>query len=564
MSKSRSSAAEPITNEELAEALQVIAQAAQAQAASTVQIMQFMQQMSEMMRQAQAGGQDGLGGVTLATSRITIWEDDPFSEESPTRNPTLSPTIAVQVPVNNNTLLQTRITEPAVTPGEYSPGTANFRFWVAAEALARGINFWAGLLPSGTQWTTVNKPMGVGLDSGDDLNAFYSRTAGLRFFHRVVRNVAIFSAESADVVCHELGHAILDALRPQLFDAASLEVAAFHESFGDMSGILSSLQLPTLRRKVLEETNGRLNTNSRLSRLAEQLGWGIRQLSSTAVDQDSLRNAANRFSYQDPRLLPARAPASQLSSESHSFSRVFTGAFLDILARMLSAVGPPSEQSLQTVSRDMGQLLVNGIRTAPITPGYYSQVAAAMIQADRVLFEGRYRTALATGFIRRGILAADSLSMLEDAPLPKMAATVAAGNGHSVLTYGDDDDAHTRAAEDAPALPTRSVTTLSGLTIKVHAPAEPPRFTVASSVAVDDGKDRTAVDDAAAFVNELMQFGRIDVAPIQGGAAAAMHDLPVVDDGSRKSHTLVRDEHGAIVLKRLYFDCGLHECDHGC
>ena len=45
-----------------------------------------------------------------------------------------------------------------------------------------------------------------------------------------------------------------------------------------------------------------------------------------AVDPDCLRNAVNSFTYQDPVNLPPMAPARQLSSEPHSFSRVFTGA----------------------------------------------------------------------------------------------------------------------------------------------------------------------------------------------------------------------------------------------
>src|SRR5262249_27765546 len=149
------------------------------------------------------------------------------------------------------------------------------------------------LLPPQTRWSTNSVPMRVSLVSGQDLNAFYARNAGLRFFQETVRNLQIFSGESPDVVCHELGHAVLDALKPQLFNAASTEVASFHESFGDMSAILCALQLPSVREKVLQETQGRLNVNSRLSRLAEQLGWGIRQLSPTAVDPDCLRNAAN-------------------------------------------------------------------------------------------------------------------------------------------------------------------------------------------------------------------------------------------------------------------------------
>src|SRR5262249_11126366 len=145
------------------------------------------------------------------------------------------------------------------------------------EALRRGADFWGALLP-GTSWE-VGSILPVDLDFGIDLNAFYDRQ-GLKFFHGSAAGRTVFSGESPDVVCHELGHAVLDSLKPQLFEAASMEVAAFHESFGDMSAILSALQLPSLREGVLAETGGVLHRASRLSRLAEQLGWAIRQIGS--------------------------------------------------------------------------------------------------------------------------------------------------------------------------------------------------------------------------------------------------------------------------------------------
>ena len=118
--------------------------------------------------------------------------------------------------------------------------------------------------------------VGVRLDEGVDFNAFYARDSGLNFFHGLVDNVAppvtVFSGASPQVVDHELGHAILDAVKPELFNTASLEVAAFHEAFGDISSMLSALQLPSLRDLVLQQTGGQLNSNSRLSQLARQLG----------------------------------------------------------------------------------------------------------------------------------------------------------------------------------------------------------------------------------------------------------------------------------------------------
>jgi hypothetical protein len=147
------------------------------------------------------------------------------------------------------------------------------------------------------------------LDEGEDFN-FYDRQA-LNFFHGTAGGRPVFSGESPDEVCYEEGHAVLNALRPALFDAGSIEAAAFHEAFGDMSALLAALQLPTMRAAILAETGGDLRRSSRLSRLAEQLGWAIRQFAPDAVKPDCLRNAANSFFTPTPKdcRRPHRRPA---------------------------------------------------------------------------------------------------------------------------------------------------------------------------------------------------------------------------------------------------------------
>jgi hypothetical protein len=72
--------------------------------------------------------------------------------------------------------------------------------------------------------------LNVILDEGKDLNAYYDRKA-LNFFHGQGAGGTVYSGESPDIVCHEMGHGILDSIKPQLFDAMSGEVAAFHEGF---------------------------------------------------------------------------------------------------------------------------------------------------------------------------------------------------------------------------------------------------------------------------------------------------------------------------------------------
>jgi hypothetical protein len=225
-----------------------------------------------------------------AAERIQIYEDDPFLEAAAGSMPVPAEPIPADEPTNTQASLQIQIVDAEPDPELYDPSTSEFRYWDLDSGLARAINFWGPLLPGGTQWSTDQQPMQVNLDEGEDFNAFYARETGLNFFHGLVDKVAppvtVFSCTSPDVFCHEGGHAILDAVKPELFNTMSLEVAAFHEFFGDASAMLSKLQLPSLRDFVLQQTRGHLSSNSRLSQLARQLGWAIRvQIDPTAVDR---------------------------------------------------------------------------------------------------------------------------------------------------------------------------------------------------------------------------------------------------------------------------------------
>lgn len=510
---------------------------------------------------AQRSGDDGARG---AAGAIQIWEDDPFSEVTPTATPVLGSTIVVDTPTNMNGRMRTAISEPRPAPARFNVGTREFRYWVAEEALLRGIAFWGSLLPAGTTWSSAN-PMPVQLVSpGADLNAFYARAVGLKFFRGVVRNQEIFSGESPDIVLHELGHAVLDALKPQLFHVANTEADAFHEAFGDMSAILCCLQLKSMRTKVLVETSGKLNVNSRLSRVAEQLGWAIRQRRPSAVDHDSLRNAANSFKYVRPDLLDT----GPLTAESHSFSRVFTGAFLDALGEMFKLTGTPNEANLLAVSRDMGQLLVDGVHTATIVPAYFSQVAAAMVQADKARFGGRYKVALTRAFVNRQILSVASGMSLADAPEPNLvgaprgAAAMASDlRASDILTYDDEpDDAYLRGPDEAPDLPTALVT-IGNLVLHAHVADQAPRFAVMSAaVGRGSGEPLPTDADSNLFVDRLIQLGQLDLTPPRGavmteGAAMVESDVSTVRP-SKLTHVVV-SEGERLVVKRDHFNCGI-------
>lgn len=465
----------------------------------------------------------------LAAKRIRSWQDDPGSPTG-----ALQP-VQSSVPDLGAGSLPAAIQGPAVAAGLYDPATAEFRYWAAAEAIRRGTSLWSAALPPGTTWHGTNgRRLPIHLDDGDDFNAYYDRY-GLHFFHGTSAGRVVFSGESPDILCHELGHAVLDALKPQLWGASFVECAAFHESFGDISALLSALALLSVREAALTETGGRLYRSSRLSRLAEQLGWAIRQFRPDVVDPDCLRNAVNSFFYRDPAQLPPSGPASALSSEPHSFSRVFTAAFLEALAAMHGQQPDPGPAGLAQAANDATTLLIGSVMTCPVVPSFFSQVAAHVLAADAVRFDGRYTPALKSAFVAHGILSLDSANAVAAAPTgaPPHRAISGTGAGDEPLIalgghrFGLDED------------------------LLVCAPAQMKRFSVAGAGPDVASVDPPAHDRAArSFVEDLFRRGKVDLSVDEASPAGRPVRPP-----SKLSHVVRRRPEG-LVLERRLFDCG--------
>jgi hypothetical protein len=461
---------------------------------------------------------------------VTVWIDDPQNGQTALR----------PVPALDTPPLQIRIADAALPEGQSAPGEPGFRYWTAAESLRRCADFWLARM-AGLTWHGGDV-LPVYLDDGLDFNAYYDRDS-LRFFHGALAGRMVYSGESPDVLCHEMGHAVLDAIKPELWNVASNEIAAFHEAFGDMSAILTALQLPEMRAHILEETGGVLNRSSPLSRMAEQLGAAIRAHHPDAVDPDCLRNACNRFLYTAPMLLDASGPASVLSAESHSFSRVFSGAFLDGLAGMLAAsaarASAPTEAELLQVSTHMGDILVAGVRRAAVASNFYAQVAAAMLEAAALLHPG-YPRALKAAFIKRDILSLQSAASVES--LSAVARGIAAG----------------AAGQDGPAQPPSQIALdgvqygLGATALIVDLPSQPKLFSI-NATASDGGPRQPASSEAAArrYVEDLFKRGRVDYGD-------------TVSDETRmdplmglKTHRLTATDH-ARRLVRVLCDCGFY------
>jgi hypothetical protein len=296
-------------------------------------------------------------------------------------------------------------------PRAYEPDTPEFLYWQISSALARGRALWSRLLPKAGKWIPGRVLAAVPVD-GEGLNAFYDRRA-LHFFRDVDANTGaiVHSGDSPDVVTHEQGHAVLDAIRADLWDAPHFEVAAFHEAFGDLAAILVALEERDLVAAVIEETSGSLDDSNLVSRLAEELAAAvIAQYGPEAALPDALRDAVNPFRYRSPRSLPEDAPAEALSREPHSFGRVVTGAGWDVLVRLYASeirskgATETAERAehLSRAARDLGVLVAAATAGAASGAAFFRRFAVELESAAR---ERNFDAAgVATALAARGLL----------------------------------------------------------------------------------------------------------------------------------------------------------------
>lgn len=251
-------------------------------------------------------------------------------------------------------------------------------------------------------WAFDEETLGVGPHAGEGANAYYQRSYGalsFYYFDSKALGRRVQTSQSADVVSHETGHAILDGLKPEFGHTFDRETRAFHEAFGDCAAMLLTLSRPANCQSILQETGGDLGRENCLSRMGEEFGYAVRRRNhDTSDDRDYLRTHLNAFQYVDPDTLPADGPRETLSGESHSFCQVWTRAFYDSLAGIFAQQPGKSVEDLQQAGRIGGNLLTLGVQMVSPTRGRYAQLAQAMLKADQLLYEGAHQESLRRAF----------------------------------------------------------------------------------------------------------------------------------------------------------------------
>lgn len=230
---------------------------------------------------------------------------------------------------------------------------------------------------------SVTKLLQVNPVAGVDLNAYYDRFS-LKFFYYRYKGKNTYFGDSADIVTHELGHAILDALRPDFWSVSSLEIWSFHEAFSDIVALFNMMNYDLAIVDTIAKTNNNLLLSNNISKLAEEVGVLIRQVTRDgAYLPDALRDpSVEIFKYVDPNTLPKEARNNQLAAECHSFGRVFSNAWYQIFVRIFNYEISLKNSPIVAFrnARDIAfSSLLQAIPSAPRVSNFYSAIAKVMV-----------------------------------------------------------------------------------------------------------------------------------------------------------------------------------------
>ena len=448
--------------------------------------------------------------------------------------------------------------------GEYETGTPEFLFWQCREAALLAIDAWESVAGPHTRWQGKRKKIPLQQDAGQDMNAYYDR-AGVSFFHDNAGGRAFLTGQSTDVVSHEVGHGLLDSIRPDLWDVTYLEVGAFHESFGDCMALLTALNDKTTRQKLLAVTTT-LRRKNFVETLMEDLATGLRLDDPTQNAADP-RHAYNKHQYQLPSSLPNDGPPGALINEEHSFGMIFTGCFWDLIAKLFADASAKTEAALLKAATTAGTILIEGAKNAVVSPRFLQAVGRAMVLADGSLNGSANRDHIRDAFLGHDVqLGANAIL----APTMALAGGIKAGkldakSRKDLLTRlraarGARLEVSRTAIADTPALTALHVREvplgsldrrLQGVVALGHEPVMLTRSGTRAAVMGALPNDTNTEHEVQSYVESLLEHDAIVFDGSTRTRAAAAKPRP---ERHHATHAIEKLD-GKKVLRRIRFRC---------
>jgi hypothetical protein len=237
-------------------------------------------------------------------------------------------------------------------------------------------------------------------------NAFYEEdTHSLQFYSfRQVDGSIYHTALVHDVVAHETGHALLDAVRDRFTEGNHRETAAIHEAVGDLSAVFSAFSHQVVREQFLAMAGLDLRGPNLVASIAEDFrasaagALALRDL-SREIDRDVLART------MDPHLL----------------SQALSGAIWEALVRIYAAnrARLEPEPAFKLARTALQRMVVRALEYLPPADATFAEFGAALYRADRFANptdDLGFRGIVAQAFADRGIVpSASSMADESDA-----------------------------------------------------------------------------------------------------------------------------------------------------
>ncbi len=334
----------------------------------------------------------------MSGSKINIWKQDPLIREVGIRPTYIYSEIKEGLYDNQLKIMGMNGVKPTNSDNDYlfSPTRNSFEFDAAhtfavtrqvLTIVERALRRLGQDKPFKWQWG--DGPIRIFPRIKEEANAYYMRgrkLIGFGYFKSVKNLSVIYTCRSYDVVSHELGHAILDALKPSLWASSHPQTGGLHESFGDLLALFTLLAQLDMCEAVIAESKGDLHNRTFFTIIGEQMGQNIYR------NVIGLRNIDNNVTLDNT------------SNEVHAISLVFTGAMYNILSDMfdyhkdLERYDPA--ESLYRVGQHLLEVLLLTINKVQPINTTYLDMANTMIEVEK---NPKFKEIIKEAFVARKI-----------------------------------------------------------------------------------------------------------------------------------------------------------------
>ena len=309
--------------------------------------------------------------------------------------------------------------------------------------------------------------------AGETQNAWYDPNQGTLNFGYFYANEKptdgtlprgiVYTALSHDIVCHEMTHAMLDALRSNFVLQTSADMSGFHEGFSDLMALFHHFLHKDALRNALARSRGNLRDSKYLSHIGQQFG-------RASGGVQALRSACNTELRYDPKMPAHQMGELLMAAVFDAFCTVYERKTASIMRLATGGTGRLPEGDLpealvevlttraHNLASQFLNMLIRAVDYLPPVDVRLGEYLRAIITADSELVPDdtwNYREALIDAFRLRGVYPREVVSLNEDSllwrPPRRTLAPIKALSFREIYFSGDPGSAVTVGEQIAQA-----------------------------------------------------------------------------------------------------------------